>query len=174
MSAGTELRQPPAVAAARVRDRWADRFAGSDPGLNRFRMALRSVLTIGAILAAERLFVNLTHALQTQPAAKLTTAQAAQVAAANHEFLVIAMLLGAIIGMLSSFGVMDATARGQLVSTLFMPVVMVPALALGIALGNHRLLALVSLTVMLAAGTYCRRFGPRGFIAGMLLFMGGF
>jgi uncharacterized membrane protein YgaE (UPF0421/DUF939 family) len=174
MSADTEFRQPPAVAAVSVRDRWADRFAGSDPGLNRFRMALRSVLTIGVILAAERLFVDLTHALQIQPGAKLTAAQAAGVAAANHETLVIAMLLGAIIGMLSSFAVMDPTARGQLVSMLFLPVVMVPALALGVALGSHRVLALISLAVVLAAGTYCRRFGPRGFIAGMLLFMGDF
>jgi hypothetical protein len=171
MSAGTEIQQPPAVAAARARDRWADRFAGSDPGLNRFRMALRSVLTIGIILAAERLFVDLTHALQVQPGAGLTAAQAA---AANHEVLVIAMLLGAIVGMLSSFGVMDPTARGQLVSMLFLPVVMVPALALGLALGGHRVLALVSLAVVLAAGTYCRRFGPRGFLAGLLLFMGDF
>ena len=137
-------------------------------------MALRSVLTIGAILAAERLFVSLTHALQIQPGAKLTAAQTARVAAANHETLVIAMLLGAIIGMLSSFGVMDPAARGQLVSMLFLPVVMVPALALGVALGSHRVLALVSLAVVLAVGTYLRRFGPRGFIAGMLLFMGDF
>src|SRR6202451_4078066 len=174
MSADTELGPPPAVAAARARDRWADRFGRSDPGLNRLRIATRSVLTIGVILAAERLFVDLTHALQVQPGAKLTAAQAAGVAAANHEFLVIAMLLGAIIGMLSSFGVMDATARGQLVSMLFLPVVMVPALALGVVLGSHRVLALVSLAVVLAGGTYLRRFGPRGFIAGILLFMGGF
>jgi uncharacterized membrane protein YgaE (UPF0421/DUF939 family) len=50
VSAGTEVRPPPAVAAARARDRWADRFAGSDPGLNRFRMAFRSVLTIAGML----------------------------------------------------------------------------------------------------------------------------
>jgi uncharacterized membrane protein YgaE (UPF0421/DUF939 family) len=133
------------------------------------------VLTIGAILAAEWLFVNLTHALQIQAgSAKLTAPQTAAAAVANHEYLIIAMLLGAIIGMLSSFGVMDPTARGQLATMLFMPVVMVPALALGIELGGHRVLALVSLAVVLAIGTYCRRFGPRGFIAGMLLFMGDF
>jgi hypothetical protein len=57
---------------------------------------------------------------------------------------------------------------------LFLPVVMVPALALGVVLGSHGVLALVSLAVVLAAGTYCPRFGPRGFIAGMLLFMGDF
>jgi hypothetical protein len=33
--------------------RWIDRFAGSDPGLNRLRMALRAVLTIAAAVAVE-------------------------------------------------------------------------------------------------------------------------
>jgi hypothetical protein len=50
----------------RAWDRWLDRFAGSDPGLNRFRMALQSVVTIAVILEAEWLFVHLTHALQIQ------------------------------------------------------------------------------------------------------------
>ncbi len=159
----------------RVWDRWVDRFVGSDPGLNRFRMALQSVLTIGIILEAEWLFVHFTHALQIQThGARLPAAQAAQVAAANHAFLVIAMLIGAIVGMLSSFGVMDSTARGQLVTTLFLPVPMIAALVLGITLGGHRVPAMASLAVILAIGTYFRRFGPRGFIAGMLLFMGDF
>jgi hypothetical protein len=35
-------------------------------------------------------------------------------------------------------------------------------------------LSLASLAVVLAVGTYCRRFGPRGFMGGMLLFMGAF
>jgi uncharacterized membrane protein YccC len=78
------------------------------------------------------------------------------------------------IGMLSSFGVMDPTARGQLVSALFLPVPMIASLALGIAVGSHRMLALASYAVVLAVGTYSRRFGPRGFTAGMLLFMGDF
>jgi len=51
---------------------------------------------------------------------------------------------------------------------------MFPALALGIALGGQRVLSLVLLAVILAAGTYLRRFGPRGMVAGMLLFMGFF
>ena len=165
----------PRRAPVRVWDRWVDRFAGSDPGLNRFRLALQSVLTIAVILEAELLFVHFTHALQIQThGVRLPAAQAAQVAAANHGFLVIAMLIGAIVGMLSSFGVMDTTARGQLVTTLFMPAPMIAALVLGIALGGHRFLALASLAVILAVGTYFRRFGPRGFIAGMLLFMGDF
>lgn len=174
---------PPTVPAAAAEagapepiwDRWVDRFVGSDPGLNRFRMALQSVLTIAVILEAESLFVHFTHALQIQThGARLPAAKAAEVAAANHGSLVIAMLIGAIVGMLSSFGVMDKTARGQLVTTLFLPVPMIAALVLGITLGSHRILSMASLAVILAIGTYARRFGPRGFIGGMLLFMGDF
>ncbi len=152
-----------------------DRVAGSDPGLNRLRLALLSVLTIGLILVAEWLFVRYTHALQLPASGPgMTAAQTAAAAVANHEYLVIAMLLGAIVGMMGGFGVLDTTARGQFVSTLLVPALMIPALALGIALGGHRMAALASFAVLLGVGTYFRRFGPRGFIVGVLLFMGDF
>jgi hypothetical protein len=47
-------------------------------------------------------------------------------------------------------------------------------LALGIALGDHRLIALVVIALVLAFGTYLLRFGPRGFVGGQLLFIGYF
>lgn len=56
----------------------------------------------------------------------------------------------------------------------FFPIPMVAAPAFGIAIGGHRFLALASLVVVLTVGTYLRRFGPRGFIAGMVLFIGDF
>jgi len=165
----------PAGTRERILGRWVDRFAGSDPGLNRFRMALQSVLTIGVILGAEALFVHFTRALQIQThGAVLPAAEAAKVAGANHVFLVIALLLGALVGMMSGFGVMDTNARGQLISMLFLPIPLIAALSLGMALGGHRVLALTSFAVVLAIGTYGRRFGPRGFISAMLLFMGDF
>ena len=37
-----------------------------------------------------------------------------------------------------------------------------------------RVISLALLAVTLAIGTYCRRFGPRGFMGGMLAFMGAF
>jgi uncharacterized membrane protein YgaE (UPF0421/DUF939 family) len=155
-----------------------DRLAGSDPGLNRLRSALQSVIAIAAILVAERLFVAVTHALQLPAHAPgggpLPPAAAAQVAVANHEFLVIAMMLGAIIGLICSIGVTDTTPRGQLVTLLLVPLPMIAALSFGLEIGGHRVLALTSLAVILSVGTYLRRFGPRGFIAGMLLFMGDF
>ena len=152
----------------------ADRFVGSDPGLNRFRSAAQSVLTIGAILAAEGLFVHLTHALQLRPAGALPAAAAAKLAMANHEYLVIAMMLGAIVGMISGFGVTETSASGQLKTMLFLPVPMMATLALGLAIGGHRVAALSSFAVVLSVGTYLRRFGPRGFVTGTLLFMGDF
>jgi uncharacterized membrane protein YgaE (UPF0421/DUF939 family) len=156
-------------------DRWVDRFAGSDPGLNRFRRALQSVLTIGVILGVEWLFVHFTRALQIQAhGARLPVAQAAAVTAANHGSLVIAMLIGALTGLLSVTGVTDTNARGQLVTTLLLPVPLIAGLALGITLGGDRILSLVSFAVVLAVGTYGRRFGPRGSIGGVVLFVGDF
>jgi uncharacterized membrane protein YccC len=158
-----------------MRRDWVDRFVGSDPGLNRFRSALLAVATVAAVLEAEWLFVHFTHALQIQNhGLRLASAAAAKVAVANHEYLVIMLLLGAIVGMISAFGVMDPRAKGQLVTTLLLPIPMLSALALGIALGGHRVLSLALLAVVLAIGTYCRRFGPRGMVAGLLLFIGFF
>jgi hypothetical protein len=134
-----------------------------------------SVLTIALILEAELIFVRFTHALQIQTGgAHLSASAVAKTAAANHEYLAIMMLIGAIIGMIGSFGVIDTTAKGQLVTMLFLPLPMIPALALGIALGGDRVLSLTLLAVVLAVGTYLRRFGPRGMVAGMLMFMGFF
>ena len=155
--------------------RFIDRFLASDPGFNRFRSALMTVLTIGLILEVEDQFVRLTHALQVSThGSHLSQAALAAIAQANHGHLVIMLLLGAIIGMIGGFGVSDVTARGQLITTLIFPVVMIPALVLGIALGGHRVLSLVLIAVILSAGTYLRRFGPRGMVSGLLLFMGFF
>ncbi len=166
---------PPVEGGARRRREWIDRFLGSDPGLNRFRSAFLSVLTIAAILEAEWIFVHFTHALQRSTGgAALPANEVAKVALASHDYLVIMMLLGAIIGMIAAFGVIDPGAKGQLITTLFLPVPMIPALALGITLGGDRVVSLVLLAVILALGTYLRRFGPRGMVAGLMMFMGFF
>ena len=149
------------IAPARVWDRWVDRFVGSDPGLNRFRLALQAVLTIGLAIAVEGLFVHFTHALQIQThGAALPTALAAKVAAANHGFLVIAISMGSIIGLISSVGVIDKAARDQLVTMLFLPLPLIAALAFGLAIGGYRIPGLVCLPVILAIGTYGQAFRP--------------
>jgi uncharacterized membrane protein YccC len=127
-------------------------------------------------MLAEWLFVGWTHALQIDTrGAVLPPAQAAAIAAQHHGVLVIAILLGAIVGMIASFSAaMFATPRAQLESFALMPVPMIAGLALGLALAPYRGFALASFVVVLAIGAYCRRFGPRGFVGGMVLFIGDF
>jgi hypothetical protein len=161
-------------ARERTRTRWVDLLVRSDPGLNRLRGAAQSVLTIAVALAAEWAFVRLTGALQIEGGPTNSVATAAKVAGANHDLLAIAMLLGAIIGLIASLGVQDSTAKGQVITLLILPIPIISALALGIGLGDHRVAALVIIALVLALGTYLRRFGPRGFLAGQLMFVGYF
>jgi hypothetical protein len=66
-------------------NRRVDRFAGPDPGLNRFRLALQSVMSIGAILAAEALFVRFMRALKIR--ARGAMLPAAQMASRRRPFV---------------------------------------------------------------------------------------
>jgi uncharacterized membrane protein YgaE (UPF0421/DUF939 family) len=152
----------------RVRDSWFDRFVASDPGLGRLRFALQNTLTVAAILGAEWLFVHFTHALQIQThGAHFAAAQTAQIAALNRYLLIVAMVLGGLVGLFSSLGVLDATPKGQLVSVLLLPVPAAAAFTLGLALSGHRVIDLILLPVVLAAANYGRRFGARGFAVGL-------
>jgi hypothetical protein len=53
----TAVAAPPASPAPWDASQWVDRLLGSDPGLNRFRMAVQGVLTIALILEAELVLV---------------------------------------------------------------------------------------------------------------------
>lgn len=164
--------EPPATGGA------ADRLTvvfGSDPGLNRLRFALQAVVSIAAAMAAEWIFVRLTHALWLPVPPGASVVVRAALAAQHHGMLVIAIMLGAITGLIASFGgPMFASRRLLLLFTLLMPVPMATGLAIGLALGDHRFWALASLVFVLAVGAYCRRFGPVGFFGGQLVFMGDF
>lgn len=167
-------RPRPATAPRQPRAELLDRFLASDPGLNRLRMALQVVVSIGAALLAERYFVQLTGALQ-QPVVGLPADVAAKVSAGNHAMLVMSMMVGAIVCMMATFASPMVPTVGRLyLMILLMPVPMVAGLAIGLATGAHRGLALVVLTLILAGGAYLRRFGPWGFFGGQLLFMGDF
>jgi hypothetical protein len=161
-------------APARHERAWLGWLAGSDPGLMRLRMAAEIVITIGVVIAAEWIFVRTTGALQAPIPAGAKPAVATELWTLNHALMVIALMLGAILALISGFGVsMEATARGQLITLLFLPLPLIATLAGGLAL-HVRLASLASLAVVLAIGTYCRRFGPRGFNGGALAFMGAF
>ena len=153
---------------------WLDWLDATDPGQLRLRMAVEIVLTIGVVLVAEWLFVRGTGALQVPVPPKAPAAMAAQLWMLNHALLVIAMMLGAILAMIGGFGVgMLGRARAQLALLLYLPLPMLALLAVGLTV-HVRVVSLVLLALVLAIGTYCRRFGPPGFMGGMLAFMGAF
>jgi uncharacterized membrane protein YgaE (UPF0421/DUF939 family) len=163
---------------ARLGPEWIDRLIGSDPGLIRLMSALQAVTTIGLAMLVEWVFVKATHALQLDThGAQLPPQQAALVAAQHHGVLVIGIMLGAVLGMVSSFGAgAFTTTRQRVVAFVAMPVLMVAGLSLGLALAKvpSRTVSLIVLVVLLAGGAYCRRFGPLGFIGGMVVFVGDF
>src|ERR1700679_743535 len=117
--------------APQSKTRWRallDWLDSTDPGLMRLRMATEVVVAIGVVVAAEWVFVRATGALQTPIPAHAPAAVAAELWTLNHALLVIGIMLGAILAMISAFGIsMYATARTQLVTLLFLPV---PLLAL--------------------------------------------
>lgn len=140
----------------------------------RLRMAAEVTVTIGVVLLAEWLFVRATGALQVSIPPKTPAATAAGLWTLNHALMVIGMMLGAILAMIGGFGVgMFGTWRAQLALIGFLPLPMLAMLAVGLSL-HVRVASLALLAVVLAIGTYCRRFGPPGFMGGMLGFMGAF
>ncbi len=137
-------------------------------------MATEIVVAIGLVVVAEWVFVRASGALQVPIPSKAPVAEATQLWGLNHALMVIAMLLGAILAMITGFAVgMHPTARGQLITMLLLPVLLIATLAIGLEV-HVRAVSLALLAVTLAIGTYCRRFGPRGFMGGMLAFMGVF
>jgi uncharacterized membrane protein YgaE (UPF0421/DUF939 family) len=165
---------PDQAPRARRRPAWLDWLDATDPGQLRLRMALEVVVGIGFVLFAEWLFVRGTGALQVTIPAKAPAAMAAELWTLNHALMVIAMMLGAILAMVGGFGIgMSSRARQQLGLILFLPLPMLALLSVGLSV-HVRVISLALLAVVLAAGTYCRRFGPPGFMGGMLAFMGAF
>lgn len=145
------------------------RLLASDPGLNRLRLAVQVVVTIGAAMAAEWAFVQLTHAMQ------IADGPVAVVAAQHHGITVVSVMVGAVVGMIAAFtSGMFPTKRALVQGYALMPPLMIAGLALGLALGHHRTISLTLLVLILAVGAYCRRWGPLGFVGGQMVFMGNF
>ena len=154
---------------AYVRD-GIDQLAGADPGQTQLRLALQAVLGIGAGVGLAYAFVRLTGALQLPSNA----GPPALVQAGDHALLIVAMLISAMVAMMAGFVVSDTTPRAQILSTLILPIPMLGAMTIGIALGPYRIASLAWLVVLLAAAVYVRRFGPRGVAVGLVMFNGGF
>ncbi len=144
-----------------------DRLAGADPGLTQLRTAVQSVLGIAVAVGAVSVFTAATGALQR-------SGSTPAVAAYNHATLIVSMLIAGIVAMMAGFVANDATARGQIVTTLILPLPMIAALTVALTLGRYRVVSLVFLVILLAVSVYVRRWGPRGTACGLVTFNGGF
>src|SRR3954453_7653678 len=153
-----------------------DRLAGADPGLTQLRTGLQSVLGIAVGVGLVYLFVRLTGGVQLPAGggAAPGAAPAPVAAAYDHALLIVSMLLAGMVAMMAGFTVNDRTARGQLVSSLLLPVPMLVALAAGLAVGRYYVASLVFVVALMTAAVYARRWGPPGFRSGMVAFNGGF
>ena len=147
-----------------------DRLAGADPGLTQLRTSGQAVLGILVAVVLVYGFVRWTGALQLSAGA----APPAVVRATNHALLIVSMLVAGIVAMMAGFTVNDPSPRQQLISTLILPFPILGAMTTGLALGGYRIPSLIFLVVLMTAAVYVRRWGPRGFAAGLVAFNGGF
>ncbi|MEU9860117.1 FUSC family protein [Streptomyces sp. NPDC047971] len=118
-------------------------FVAPDPGRVRLRVSSRAVLAVAlSVAAAELAGLSLT-----------------------------ASITGGLAALLALFTVGDPTVRRQLTTTALLPAVGFPVLALATALHGVPLLRDASWLLVVFAGVYARRWGPRGHALGIFAFM---
>lgn len=112
----------------------------------RLRNALRAVIGIGlAVASAELAGLSLT-----------------------------ASITGGLAALLALFTVLDATVRAQRVTTALLPLAGFPVLALATTLHGITLARDAAFLLVVLAGVYARRWGPRGHALGVFAFMSFF
>lgn len=118
-------------------------FMAPDPGLVRLRTSLRAVLGVGfAVALSELLGLSL-----------------------------VASITAGLAALLALFTVGDPTVRRQVVTTALLPTVGFPVLALAALLHGAPLLRDAAWLLVIFAGVYARRWGPRGHALGIFAFM---
>ncbi|MGP3981705.1 FUSC family protein [Streptomyces sp. KR80] len=118
-------------------------FVAPDPGLLRLRTSLRAVVGVGlAVGTAELCGLSLP-----------------------------ASIIGGLAALLALFVVGDPTVRRQAVTTILLPAVGLPVLALATALHGSPELRDAAFLAVVFGGVYARRFGPRGHALGVFAFM---
>ncbi|MFE2420643.1 FUSC family protein [Streptomyces hokutonensis] len=118
-------------------------FVAPDPGRTRLRFAARAVLGIGLAV--------IVCGLTGQSLAGAVT--------------------GGLAALLALFTVTDATVRGQAVTTVLLPCVGLPVLAVAAELHAHPVARDLTFLAVVGAGVYARRWGPRGHSLGVFAFM---
>jgi uncharacterized membrane protein YccC len=136
-----------ATARYRRARNWA---IGSDPGLLRLRMAVRTTGALGTSLLVLFLLTKATG----QP---LTVA-----------------LLGAVITMISARSVNEPDPRQQRITMALLPLPTALAITAAALVSPHPVIGDILFVVVVFIAVYVRRFGPRGTALGMVTFMSYF
>jgi uncharacterized membrane protein YccC len=123
---------------------------GSDPGLLRLRMAVRTTGALGTSLLVLFLLTKATG----QP---LTVA-----------------LLGAVITMISARSVNEPDPRQQRITMALLPLPTALAITTAALVSPHPVIGDILFVVVVFIAVYVRRFGPRGTALGMVTFMSYF
>lgn len=121
-------------------------FVAPDPGRTRLRNSSRAVIGVGlAVAVAELAGLSLT-----------------------------ASITGGLAALLALFTVTDETVRRQVATTALLPAAGFPVLALATTLHGVTLARDAAFLLVVFAGVYARRWGPRGHALGIFAFMNFF
>ncbi|CCB71983.1 FUSC family protein [Streptantibioticus cattleyicolor] len=127
--------------------RWWDWVLAADPGLGHLQAGWRALVSMSVSLAVG---YAMSHVVQV-PA-------------------MLAMMVGGMMGMMSSFAVAENTAPRLAKAILWMPVPYSAALPVAAWLHPDRTLELSLMVVALAVAFFLVRFGTLGLLAGMMMF----
>jgi uncharacterized membrane protein YccC len=153
----------PATAPAPRKDRpvrapgrppWRDRLLASDPGNVRLALATRAAVSLAVALGAAALLAGALGLAGTAA--------------------IVVLVLGAVLTMMTTFTAADPTTRGRAITQLCLPVAMLAGITLSTLVDRHRVLSLSLFVVVMFVVVWVRRFGPRAFACGMVVWMGYF
>ncbi|OLO25823.1 hypothetical protein PZ61_0235925 [Streptomyces sp. MNU77] len=151
---------------------------GADPGLGRLLTGLRVFVGMGVSMLSMYAFIEVTGVLQDAVPPHASPAARALLEAQHYQATVLAVTLGALVGLLCATQVPEEKPSGSLVTVLLIPVPALVTLWLSIKLAHHHWWGLAGMAVAVALGMWVRRFvsrwGTRVVTLGVMLFTGYF
>ncbi|MFY4723777.1 hypothetical protein [Streptomyces sp. LaBMicrA B280] len=131
-----------------------DRVVGSDPGLNRLRMALSAALAMASTLGIEYLYATATYA--------------------GPQGTLIAMLLGTVMAMMGSMALSGTGVWPKVRTAVFFPPAIGIGMLAGVAVAGRTDLMLCVFVAVMFVAVFVRRFGMAFFFYGFMIWMGYF
>lgn len=149
---------------------WIDNITSSDPAFNRLWSTCVSIASMGLAMLAEWILVTTTGALGSKISRNSNQAQIAL----HHEVLILALLVGGMLGLLLGFSFDESDIKGTFIASLIPAAPLLATALLALLLGNHRDIDLALSPLLLGIGTLFRKYGPRGSSVGIMMYVGGF